>query len=320
MDNIEYMENEFKLLKMDPEKKEYLKEVYKDIINIFELNNLDSVEASYRIGVVFQCINNLIDNNEDFDTLLERSSETLSKAIVDDDENQRMENKKIIEILAVIYNTTKEDNFQKFNVNLLEYLEQIYRLILFKPLSELKGSEDEWVYNEDTNMYTNKRYWPVSAKDNKGTDAKNSSSKLYTRDNGNTWYSETEEIISFPYTVPLHIERVYLENYVKDIYGPSVIIDNPFADEKQEGMPKYSEYCLGFLPSTSEGDFTKDTFKANYAIIHRMYDPERDVFTIFNLISINVPATRESAIKTFETLKTYIEGETYEGVDLKEVF
>ena len=309
MTNLEYLNEEFKYLNMDSNKKEYLKECYKDIISTFKIETSDNINVAYRLGVVFNCITEARDDN-DFNNLIMRSSEKVGDYITDDvDEEKRNENKIIIEILSLIYKITTEDEFKKF-----------------RPLTSLEGKEGEWIPDDPENpsYYMNKRYNSVVADDNKGTNPKNIYTKLYTRDNGNSWYSDSnEKPIKFPYEVPTTVEKVYLENYVKDIYGPSIIINSLFAKDKKKGTPKYVEYCLGFLPSTSEGQYNNNDFRAKYSLLIRSYDPLQDKFVSYDIASINDITTREDAMKTYNEFKSKLLEDNIEitdDVDLKELF
>lgn len=84
-----------------------------------------------------------------------------------------------------------------------------HRLAMFKPVSPLTGEDDEWNKLED-GWFQNKRYSAVF-KDKDGT-AYNSDGKLFSYDNGETWFSNKNSrvYISFPYVVPDKPEYVYL--------------------------------------------------------------------------------------------------------------
>ena len=84
-----------------------------------------------------------------------------------------------------------------------------YRLSMFKPLSPLTGEDDEW--NDIGNgQLQNKRYSAVF-KGKDGT-AYNIDGKIFSNDNGETWFTNKDSIvnITFPYTVPKEPEHVYL--------------------------------------------------------------------------------------------------------------
>lgn len=89
------------------------------------------------------------------------------------------------------------------------------RLAMFKPLTPLTGEDSEW--NETgTGVYQNKRYSAVF----KGKDGKayNIEGKIFTDDNGETWYTNKNSRIdiTFPYIVPERPEEVYLNKEVEE--------------------------------------------------------------------------------------------------------
>ena len=329
MNNLEYLKNEYKYLK-ETAKGNYVKVCYEDLIKAFKFDeNTDNVHASYLIATVFKCINESINKNS-FDKLIENSSELLSTFVDEriDDKEQIDINKQVIEIIALFYNITKEKDFKYFEVDLNKFIENFYRIMIFKPISPLMGTEDEWIPDDksEPTIYINKRYSSVSATSNKGDNAKNSMTKIYSRDNGNTWYTEGTEDITFPYEVPLYPEKIYLENYVKDTRGPSIIVDSLLnkanVNNKFKGFAKYSEICLGFLPSTSEGNYTNnDEFKAKYSIILKTYVPENDNFELTDFCIIDESVTRNEAVIYFnKVLKDVLKDITvYDNVDLKEL-
>lgn len=88
------------------------------------------------------------------------------------------------------------------------------RLANWKPISPLTGEDDEWkeVWG-DTNLYQNKRYSAVF-KDKSTGRTYDCEGKVFTKDNGKTWYGcrDSSVDIIFPYTVPDEPEEVYLES------------------------------------------------------------------------------------------------------------
>ena len=83
------------------------------------------------------------------------------------------------------------------------------RLAMYKPLSPLTGEDSEWS-EVRSGVYQNKRYSAVFKEDGK---AYNTEGKMFTDDNGLTWYlSKDSHIeITFPYVVPDEPEEVYLD-------------------------------------------------------------------------------------------------------------
>ena len=82
------------------------------------------------------------------------------------------------------------------------------RLAKFKPLSPLTGEDDEWNDVGDGHLQ-NKRYHAVF-KDKEGI-AYNIEWKVFTNDNGETWYTcrDSRVNVTFPYVVPDKPEHVY---------------------------------------------------------------------------------------------------------------
>lgn len=89
-------------------------------------------------------------------------------------------------------------------------IRQFERLAMWKPLKPLTGEDDEWSEIGD-GCYQNKRYSAVF-KDKDGR-AYTIEGKIFTRDGGETWFTNKDSFvdITFPYEVPDHPERVYLE-------------------------------------------------------------------------------------------------------------
>ena len=85
------------------------------------------------------------------------------------------------------------------------------RLAKWKPISPLTGEDDEWA-DIDSELYQNKRYSAVFK--DKGTGrVYNVEGKVFTRDDGETWYTCNASFvdITFPYIVPDKPEEVYFE-------------------------------------------------------------------------------------------------------------
>ena len=83
------------------------------------------------------------------------------------------------------------------------------RLAMFKPLSPLTGEDDEWNELRD-GSFQNKRYSAVF-KESKDSTAYNIEGKIFTDNNGETWYTsgDSRVNVTFPYVVPDKPERVY---------------------------------------------------------------------------------------------------------------
>ena len=85
------------------------------------------------------------------------------------------------------------------------------RLAMYKPITPLTGEDDEW--NEiEPGWFQNKRYSAVF-KDSKDGKAYNSEGKIFSDDEGKTWFTNRDSrvYIDFPYIVPEHPEKVILK-------------------------------------------------------------------------------------------------------------
>ena len=89
------------------------------------------------------------------------------------------------------------------------------RIAHWKPLSPLTGEDDEW--NEiSPGCYQNKRYSSVfKDEDGKAYDIEG---KIFSDDGGETWFTNKNSrvFIEFPYKVPEHPEKVYLNREEKN--------------------------------------------------------------------------------------------------------
>ena len=84
------------------------------------------------------------------------------------------------------------------------------RLAMFKPLAPLTGEDDEWTEHAD-GTFQNKRCSSIF-KDGKDGRAYDIYGKIFSEDGGETWYSNINShvFIDFPYVVPEHPEKIYL--------------------------------------------------------------------------------------------------------------
>lgn len=158
-------------------------------------------------------------------SLLEYAKSELDRIPKDEDGIQDLMNKDIISIVRMF----SEQGHSGFSAGYV--LSALERLLRFKPLSPLTGADEEW---DDTGhgSLQNKRCSSVFKKPD-GTchdiDA------IVVSDNGGiTWFTSGRfrKEVTFPYAVPLHPEKVYIE-YTEDVPPGftgddfEIITDNP---------------------------------------------------------------------------------------------
>lgn len=143
----------------------------------------------------------------------------------DEEGLQSLMDKNILEIVKIFGEQGHSGFSASYALSVLE------RLLRFKPISPLTGEDDEW-YEAGSGSLQNKRCSSVFKRPD-GTchdiDA------IIVSDNGGiTWFSSGRfrKEVTFPYEVPLHPEKVYIE-YTEDVplgfTGDEfeVITDNP---------------------------------------------------------------------------------------------
>lgn len=139
--------------------------------------------------------------------------------INDGSEIQKMAEQNVLEILEVF---SKQGHS---NTTIWYVLGIVNRLAEWKPLGELKGTDDEWnelsreLSGDDGPMYQNNRYSSVFKKGKDGI-AYNIEGKVFSDNDGESWYTSRESAvdITFPYEVPDEPERVIITpNIVKAV-------------------------------------------------------------------------------------------------------
>lgn len=138
-------------------------------------------------------------------TLVDYAKEELKKiGMIDSGEPYNEEVAKAILDLIGLFASQGHSGFTApYTVNAFK------RLAMYKPLSPLTGEDSEWS-EVSSGVYQNKRYSAVFKEDGK---AYNIEGKMFTDNNGLTWYlSKDSHIeITFPYVVPDEPEEVYLD-------------------------------------------------------------------------------------------------------------
>lgn len=92
-------------------------------------------------------------------------------------------------------------------------------LVRYRPLTALTGSEEEWedvsdFYGNKANIQQNKRCPSVFRVCNDNTTAYNLDGKVFSDDNGETWFfscSASKTPVKFPYDVP-EVEKIILHS------------------------------------------------------------------------------------------------------------
>lgn len=143
--------------------------------------------------------------------------------------------------LRLANNITAEK--KKFIMNLISQMEEttstsqveiakiVNRLMDYKPLTPLEGTDEEWEkvdeYIEDESAtYQNKRYFSVFKRGKNGK-AYNISARIFSTDGGKSWHfieRESREYISFPYEVP-NVPRKVIVKYIDADTGEIVNVN-----------------------------------------------------------------------------------------------
>ena len=141
--------------------------------------------------------------------LIEFAKSELDRIKKDDDGLQEMANSAILEIVEKF--TEQGHSFFSFHY-VLSILDRILR---FKPITPLTGEDDEWV-EVWSGVYQNKRCSSVF-KDEDGV-AHDNDAVIVSDNGGITWFHSKRfrKNITFPYTPPIHPEKVYIE-YTEDV-------------------------------------------------------------------------------------------------------
>lgn len=121
---------------------------------------------------------------------------------------QKSVNDDILDIIKLFSSQGHSGFSANYSLNILK------RLLDYKPLSAITGSEDEWEqlnYSPDL-AYQSKRC-PSIFKDADGK-VYNVEARVFSDDNGHTWYNckESREYVELPYEVPAKPEYVIIDN------------------------------------------------------------------------------------------------------------
>ena len=150
--------------------------------------------------------------------LMNYAESELARITHDEDGMQDLMNKNILEIIKTFGEQDHSGFSANYAISILE------RLLGFKPITPLTGEDDEW---EDTGhgVLQNKRC-PSVFKNPDGT-CYDIDGIIVSDNGGITWFYSSRFIkeVTFPYTVPIHPEKVYIE-YTKDV--PPGFISNDY--------------------------------------------------------------------------------------------
>lgn len=136
--------------------------------------------------------------------MFEWAKKELARIEHDEEGFQDLLDKDVLELLETFANQGHSNNTAPYVIAIFS------RLAMHKPLTALTGEDDEWRERGD-GKYQNKRYGAVF-KDAYGR-AYNTKGKVFSYDNGETWWSNKDSkiYIDFPYVVPDEPERVFID-------------------------------------------------------------------------------------------------------------
>lgn len=171
---------------------------------------------------------------------------------------QKMVTKDILEIVDIFV-------AQKHSGASAAYmLDNLNRLLRYKPLTPLQGTEEEWddisKYQNGKKSWQNNRCYSVFKEEN--GNVYDTEGKLFSDDNGHTWYNcpQSRVLITFPYIVPLYPECVITDNikeraqmlsYIKSLISANNIKTNTEVTEESNLQDLFDKedisdfiYCL----------------------------------------------------------------------------
>lgn len=129
---------------------------------------------------------------------------------------QEMMNKDILEMLEVFSAQGHSGLSASYAIAAL------VRLMNWKPLSPLTGSDDEWIECSE-GLEQNKRYSAVFRNKGDNSTAYHIHGKIFSDDGGMTWNEMADSTVpvTFPFTVPERPEKVYIKwaNDDQSAYG-----------------------------------------------------------------------------------------------------
>lgn len=130
---------------------------------------------------------------------------------------QQLFTKNVLEIVKKF----SEQGHSGFSASYVSNL--IKRLLDWKPITSLKGTDDEWgevqSWNEDNNTQQNLRCSAVFRDNFDNSTAHYIYGKIFSDDGGRTWFTNSNSFvpITFPYYVPDQPQYIYLDTKGNEI-------------------------------------------------------------------------------------------------------
>lgn len=129
----------------------------------------------------------------------------------DGDEMQAKMNEHVLEMVK----TFKDQGHSGFSAAYA--INQIQRLLNFKPLKPLSGEDDEWT-NVHDDLFQNKRCATVFKEGRNNIKAYNIEGRIFSDDGGKTFFTSKDSFIpvTFPYEVPEKPDKVFIDDEYKE--------------------------------------------------------------------------------------------------------
>ena len=178
-------------------------------------------------------------------SLTDYAKSELERIPKDEDGMQDMINNDILEIIETFGEQGHSGTSANYALSALD------RLLRWKPLTPLTGEDDEWHMVSQTDTYAayqNKRCSSVfkDVYKNGSVSCVDNDAIVVSDDGGHTWcyMSDIKKEITFPYTPPIHAEKVYIEYINESNNEYEIITDKP--DRIQALFDKNTIDRLGF--------------------------------------------------------------------------
>jgi len=125
----------------------------------------------------------------------------------DGDEMQAKMNEHVLEMVKTFEDQGHSGLSAAYAIN------QLQRLLNFKPLKPLTGEDDEWT-NVHDDSFQNKRCSTVFKEGQNNITAYNIEGRIFSDDDGKTFFTSKESFmpITFPYEVPEKPDKVFIDD------------------------------------------------------------------------------------------------------------